>query len=182
MRKILGKMSNKTVIAMLVLLSTCLCACDGAFEEFDHLGSPFVAEISGEVDGIAVEAEIFCDPTEHKTKEIYNLMTVKFSAAESLEGVTVTLRSDGKATVRLRDMEEELPLYSGFAEPYLALCRGGEVFSRRKTEGGYEIVFVDGEDSVTLNLDEKKMPTEVCGSVNRRNFSLKVTNFQQSKK
>ena len=182
MKRIFGKLMNRTVVAVLVLLPLCFCACDSAHKEFEYLSLPFTAEVSGDVDGVAVSAEVFCDPTEHKTKEIYNWMTVKFSAPESLEGIVVTLRSDGRATIRLNGAEEELPLYSGFAEPYLALCCGGEIASRRKTEEGYEIVFSEGENSVILALDDKKVPVGVRGDVNGRNLSLKVIKFQQTQK
>ena len=181
MRDFYKKTANKTVFAILVLIFVCFVSCEESFGgELAYLDSPFSAHFEGEVDGERVVATVFCDPTEHKTKEIYNKLTMTFSSPESLEGITVSLRSDGKGTVRLKGSEEELPLYSGMVEPYLALCNGMQVNSQRKTAEGYEVVLREGDDSITLVMDKTGIPKSAEGRIKGRKIFLKITNFKQT--
>lgn len=182
MRFFIGKGAKGTVFAILILLSMILTGCDDLPSDcLKYLDAPFLAEVKGEVDGGAVSALVYCDPTEHRTKEIYNKLTVTFLSPESLGGMTVSLRSDGKATLRLKDSEEELPLYSGLAEPYLALSPEGEIYSQKKTADGYEITYKQGEDSVTYYFDTSGTLKKAEGSVGGRKVLLEITKIRQIK-
>lgn len=165
------------IIVSAVILGT-LTSCEAAFDPFVNYREPFRVNVSGTVDGTEIEAVVFCDPTEHLTKEIYNVLIVSFSLPKSLNGITVSLRSDGKATVRLKDTEEELPLYSDIAEPFLALCPKGEPESVERTEsGGLKIVYADGEDKVNYIFDENGQMKKAEGEIKGRKVSLNIINF-----
>ena len=173
---------NKRVVVLVVLLAVALLlsSCDSLPEECRRsLDRPFRATVHGEVDGREVKAEVYCDPTEHKTKEIFNRLTVSFEEPRSLAGITVSLRSDGKATVRLKDTSVEMPIYREMTEPYLALTPFGELYSQSKTDDGYEMIYKRGDDEVTYYFGADGVLKRVKGRVDSRNFDLNVTNFRQ---
>lgn len=177
------KSIKKTVFALLALFAVSLSSCEYMPREcLSQFESPFRAEVEGKIDGEAVAAEIFCDPTEHKTKEIYDRLTVTFLAPKSLEGITVTLRSDGKATVRLNNSEETLPLYSGFTEPFASLWQSPEPSAVRKTDDGYEIEFKEKDYDLTYFFDKDGQPTLIQGEAGGRAVQLNITNFEQIEK
>ncbi len=183
MRSFVGKGAKRTLFAIFALFSIFFTACDDLPSDcLKYLDAPFFAEVEGEVDGVRVSALLYCDPTEHRTKEIYNKLTVTFLSPESLGGMTVSLRSDGKATLRLKDSEEDLPLYSGLAEPYLALSPEGEIYSQKKTAEGYEITYKQGSDSVTYYFDADGVPKRAEGSVGGRKILLEITKIRNTSK
>ena len=140
MRSFINKTRNKTVFAILIVSFLLLVSCDSLpLSCRQNLDRPFWTRVEGVIDGRAVVAEVYCDPTEHKTKEIYNRCTVTFLEPVSLSGITVSLRSDGLATLRLKDSEEEQPLFGEMIRPYLALTPMGELYSQGKSEVGYEM-------------------------------------------
>ena len=98
MRKTIIKIACAAVV--LAVLAVCAVACNGLDPRI-ALDETFTANIEGEIDGREISARVYCDPTEHITKEIYVRMSVSLLSPESLRGVTLTLRSDGKASVRL---------------------------------------------------------------------------------
>ena len=166
------------VVSILAVFS--FSACDTLPEECaSYLSSPFRAEVEGYADGEKISATVFCDPTEHKTKEIYNVLTVTFSEGRALEGITASLRSDGKATVRLRDSSEELPLYSGLTEPFLALCPKAEPYSVRKTDEGFEAEWREEEMSAILYFGKDGIIKRAEGVVSGRQIKLNVTSFER---
>ena len=177
--------NKRAVVLMtaLVVVMLLLISCDSLPEECrKSLDRPFRATVEGEVEGKEVRAEIYCDPTEHKTKEIFNRLTVSFEEPQSLAGITVSLRSDGKATVRLKDTSVEMPIYREMTEPYLALTPFGELYSQSKTNDGYEMTYKQGEDSVTYYFGTDGVLKCVKGTVDSRNFVLNITNFRQINK
>lgn len=177
------KSIKKTVFALLALFFISLAACDSMPEEcLSQLERPFRTEVEGEINGKEVKAEIFCDPTEHKTKEIYDRLTVTFLSPKSLDGITVTLRSDGKATVRLKDSEETLPLYSGLCEPFASLWQSSEPRAVRKTDDGYEIEFKEESYDMTYFFDKDGKPKRIQGETGGRKIELNITKFEQIEK
>ncbi len=169
-----------TVFAIFIAIAASLCSCDYLPAECSsYLESPFRADAEGEINGERISAELYCDPTEHKTKEIYNRLIITFKSGKGLEGITVSLRSDGLATVRLRGTTEELPLYSGLAQPFTALCPQSEPYAIRKTEGGCEIEYRDGDSWAILFFDESGVIKRVNGEILSRHLDLNVTNFEQ---
>lgn len=174
---------NKSALVLAAALTAAvllLTSCDSLPEECrKSLDRPFRATVEGEVDGKDVRAEVYCDPAEHKTKEIFNRLTVSFEKPQALAGITVSLRSDGKATVRLKDTSVEMPIYREMTEPYIALTPMGEMYSQSKTENGYEMTYKQGEDSITYYFGADGVLKRVKGRVDSRNFDLNVTNFRQ---
>lgn len=170
----------KTLFALLTVLLGCLAACEiGGVEDVNCLKLPFSATVEGDVDGVKVKADVFCDPTEHLTKEIYNVMTVTFYAPESMDGITVSLRSDNKATVRLKNTEDEKPLYEKIIEPYLTLMPRAEYSTVEKTDDGFKIVYnADGCDLVYI-FDEDGIPKSIEGEVRSRKVRLDIIKFDQ---
>lgn len=180
-----AKIENKTVFALFcflgaifVLFSACGALPEGAYFPQD----PFWVEAEGEIDGEQISVKVFCDPTDHMTKEIYNKLTVTFSAPKSLEGMTVSLRSDGKATIRLKNSEEELPLYSEIAEPYLALCPDGEYSSVKKTKQGYLVVYENESDRISYVFDNEGQPKSAEGEFLGHKISLNITKIYENSK
>lgn len=171
-----------TFFAIFALLSITLCSCDTLPKDCrTQLEKPFKAEVEGEIDGVKISATVLCDPTEHKTKEIYDKTTVTFKDG-SLDGITVTLRSDGKATVRLRNSVENLPLYSGLAEPFTSLSPSVEPHSVKQTESGFEIVFKDDQLLTTCYFDKYGVIKKVEGRAYGREILLNITKFEQIEK
>ena len=75
---------NKTVFAILVALILLITVTSCEANEGDmleYMKEPFFMEIDGEIDGIDFSARLFCDPTEHLTKEIYEKMIISFSVS-----------------------------------------------------------------------------------------------------
>lgn len=179
MKNFIRKHLKPTFFAILALFSVILASCDSLPAEcLSKLEEPFRADVCGEVDGEKISAAVFCDPTEHKTKEIYDRVTVTFKEG-ALDGITATLRSDGKATVRLRNSRETLPLYSGLVEPFNSLCPETKPYSTKKTENGFEIVFKEDKMLVTCYFDRDGIIKSIDGEVNGRQVQLEITNFEQ---
>ena len=176
-----GEKSIKmTVFAMLALFSISLTSCDSMPEEcLAQLERPFQTEVEGKIDGEEVKADIFCDPTVHRTKEIYDRLTVTFLSPQSLEGITVTLRSDGKATVRLKNSEETLPLYSGLCEPFASLWQSPEPYAIKKTDVGCEALFKEENYELTYYFDKGGKLKSIKGEVGGRQIALNITKFEQ---
>lgn len=182
--KSFGKKSrNKTLFAILPILLFVLAACDtgnkGGIACFDK---PFAATVEGYVDGTFIKAEVFCDPTEHITKEIYNVITVTFNAPASLEGITVSLRSDNKATARLKNMEEDMPLYEKFVEPYVTLIPESEYSAIEKTDDGFKVMYNKEGSDLIYYFDADGYPKSVEGEATGRKVSLKIIKFTQNGK
>ena len=171
--------NKKLMIALIAVLTgflLLLASCDSLPEECrKSLERPFWAKVEGEIDGREVMAEVYCDPTEHKTKEIFNRLIVRFDSPRALEGITVSLRSDGLATVRLKDTEVEMPIYREMT-PF------GELYSQNKTNNGYEMTYKQGGDTVTYHFGTDGVLKGVRGTVDSRSFDLTVTNFRQTSK
>ena len=176
-------LANKKLIMVLIAIIMgilLLTSCDSLPSECrKSLECPFWADVEGIVDGREVKAEVYCDPTEHKTKEIFNRLTVRFTSPHALAGITVSLRSDGLATVRLKDAEVEMPIYREMTEPYLALTPFGELYSQKQTSDGYEATYKQGKDAVTYYFGADGVLKGVKGTVDSRSFSFTVTNFRQ---
>ncbi len=64
--------AKKTVFAFLMLFAITSASCDKWQDDiFKVYLKPFFADVTGLVDGEEIKARIYCDPTDHKTKEIY---------------------------------------------------------------------------------------------------------------
>lgn len=157
---------------------TLLFGCDGMAEGVSFPNEPFFASVEGRVDGEEINALVFCDPTEHKTKEIYNKLTVTFNSPAGLSGITVSLRSDGKATVRLRDSEEEAPLYSGMTEPYLFLLES-EPYSVEKVDGGYSMIVSRDNEQLKCTFDQNMVLKKIKGRYFGHEIELFVTKIYE---
>ena len=166
---------NKTVFALICALTyliSILCSCNA----ISIPSYPFSAIAEGTIDGKAVSVRLLCDPTEHKTKEIYNKLTVTFSSPEYLNGMTVSLRSDGKATVRLKDMEEESPIYEKIAEPFLAFLSYGNFSSIKRTENAYEATVENENGKISYRFDEEGRIISLEGSFMGHDLSFIIKN------
>ena len=182
MKRFTRKHINKTLFALLLAFAILLVACESRPELPEYFEEPFRATVEGEVDGRVIKAEVLCDPTEHPTKEIYNVMTVTFSAPATLEGITVSLRSDGKATVRLKNTEEDLPLYDKLVEPYLTLMPGSEYASIEKSADGYKIACEQNGGRFFYYFDVEGQPKSIEGNIFEREIRLNITKITKINK
>ena len=174
MKHLTAKIINKTLFALLMCIIAFFVGCDGNSNLLSCFNEPFRAVVEGEVDGRFVKAEVFCDPTEHLTKEIYNRLTVTFSCPEALDGITVSLRSDGKATVRLKDTEEDMPLYDKLVEPYLVLMPSAEYASLEKTANGFKTSCEQNGERIFYYFDAEGQPKSIEGKINGRKILFSI--------
>ena len=177
MLKFWTKNKRRTVFALFgicLALTALLLGCDGVAEWISFPEKPFFMSVEGVVDGGEISATVFCDPTEHKTKEIYNKLTVTFHSPAGLSGMTVSLRSDGKATVRLRDSEEESPLFSSMTEPYLFLFES-EPYSVERVDGGYSMIVSRNNEQLKCAFDQNGELKKIKGRYFGHEIELFVT-------
>lgn len=180
-----AKTVNKTVIAFFCILGAVLFAffgCETLTDDIKVPKKPFFVEAFGEVDGKQVEVKAFVDPTLHSTKEIYNKLTVTFLKPTNLDGITVSLRSDGKATVRLNDIEEEMPYYGGLAQPYLVFLPSDEYSSVKKGDAGIEVVYGEGEERLVYVFGVDGQPKSVEGCFEGHKILLNITKICENGK
>lgn len=171
------KIAFSAIFALFLLSAT---ACDTMPQEcLSRLGKPFYAETEGAVDGQKISADIFCDPTEHKTKEIYTALSVTFHEPASLDGITVTLRSDGKATARLGSLTEEMPLYSSISQPFAELFESPKPERVIKTEQGIVIETADNGSTLRYHFDNDGIIKRIEGEVDGHQVDLNVIKFEQ---
>lgn len=173
----------KALCAAIILLTVTVCvvSCD-AFDARVKLDKAFTANVEGEIDGRKISARVYCDPTEHITKEIYVRLSVSMLTPASLQGVTLTLRSDGKASIRLGQNTVEGANIDGMLAPFLAIFPDGEYSSVEKNDGGFLATWRRGSDAVTLNFDKDMVPKSAEGCVGGRIFSLNITDFCEKDK
>ena len=176
--------AKKKIATVFAVFCTCIAAvallfgCDGIAEGVSFPKEPFFMSLKGVIDGGEVSATVFCDPTEHKTKEIYNKLTITFHSPAGLSGITVSLRSDGKATVRLRDSEEEAPLYSGMTEPYLFLLES-EPYSVERVDGGYSMIVSRDNEQLKCTFDQNMVLKKIKGRYFGHEIELFVTKIYE---
>lgn len=171
------KIAFLAIFALFLLSAT---ACDTMPQEcLSRLEKPFYAETEGAVDGQKTSADIFCDPTEHKTKEIYTTLSVTFHEPASLDGITVTLRSDGKATVRLGSLTEEMPLYSSLTEPFSSLFRSTAPSRITKTDTGFVAETESNGSALKYHFNSDGMIERIEGEIEGHKVDLRVTKFEQ---
>ena len=169
-------LGNKTGFALLLIFSLCFStACVGNGAPFNIPSEPFRALVEGVVDGESVKAEVYCDPSEHKTKEIYEKVVVKFTYPEKLCGITATLLSSGEGFVRYGNITCSSPYFAKMSELYLFLAPSGEPYSIEKNaNGGYNATYVNEKDKIVyvFNADG-----EICnaeGKWGEKSFSFKI--------
>ena len=168
------------LFAALALFLLSLTSCDSTPGDcLERLKKPFYAEVEGRFDGQSLSADIFCDPAEHKTREIYSVLTLTLHQPTSLDGITVTLRSDGKATVRLNTCTEEMPLYSNISQPFAELFESPKPNRVIKTEQGIVIETVDNGSTLRYHFDNDGIIKRIEGEVDGHQVDLNVIKFEQ---
>ena len=178
MRDICNFFKNKTVFAILAFLSFALIAAscaknDGSIPEY--MSKPFLVDIEGEIDGTLVSARVFCDPTEHLTKEIYEKMIISFSSPESLSGVTVTLISSGKCITRLGDAVSKEYSSESISDFFDILSPQNTATRIKKEPDGKTIAEYEDKGGIaTYIFDENRLLIAFKGEKNGRFFSFNV--------
>jgi hypothetical protein len=180
MRFIEKKCLKIAIFAIFTLFSLSTAACDTMPQEcLSRLEKPFYAEVEGRFDEQSLSADIFCDPTEHKTREIYSVLTLTLHQPTSLDGITVTLRSDGKATVRLNTCTEEMPLYASISRPFAELFESPKPDRVIKTEQGIVIETADNGSTLRYHFDNDGIIKRIEGEVDGHQVDLNVIKFEQ---
>ena len=172
--------AKKTVFAFLMLFALSAVSCDGAYAySEDAFNRPFFADVSGNIDGEEVSAKIYCDPSDHKTKEIYEKLIITFSSPEGLEGVTVTLMSSGEGYVRFENVISKEPYYAPMTDMFSSLLISGEPLSIEKDSSGDMILrYADIGKDLTYVFSGERVLKEINGTQGRRKISLKLFNVQ----
>lgn len=172
--------AKKTVFAFLMLFAIASVSCDKWQNDvLEVCLKPFFADVTGLVDGEEIKAQIYCDPSEHKTKEVYERLVVTFQAPEGLDGVTVTLLSSGDGFVRFENVISKDPYYAPMTEAFSTLFLTGEPLSvKRKENGSLILRYADSTRDLTYVFDPKGALKQIEGTQNRRNISLKLNNIQ----
>lgn len=181
---------NKTVIAILLFLTILiapliLSSCENAATITDiYTSSPFLMEIEGEIDGNILSARIYIDPTQHRTKEVYEKMIITFSSPENLDGITVTYLSNSKTLVRLEDLiSQELPS-DGISKLYEIFVPRGELTRLKKEEDGKTVAeYENAQGKISYVFDKYDRLTVIKGEYNKRffHFDVKVVENKENK-
>ena len=177
MRAIYTFLKNKTVFAIFLTFAVTLftLGCnktDGVARQY--FKEPFFMDINGEIDGIQISARVYCDPTEHLTKEIYEKMIISFSAPKSLGGVTVTLLSSGKCITRLGDTVSEEYVSEGICDIFEIFAPEKEM-TRIKNESGKAVAEYEDERGITAYVfDENGQLIRAMGERGGRIFEFNV--------
>ncbi len=157
---------NKTVVAILtaLMLLTLLVSCKGEGEKlFGYMNEPFFMEIGGEIDGVAFEARVYCDPTEHLTKEIFEKMIISFSSPKELDGITVSLLSSGKCITRLGSIVSSEYVSENICDIFEMFSPEKEM-TRIKKEVDKTVVEFEDEKGITVYIfDENNRPVRIEG-------------------
>jgi hypothetical protein len=174
--------AKKTVFAFFMLFAISAVSCDSMTDDcIDSLKHPFFADVCGTVDGEIIEAKIYCDPSDHKTKEIYEKLIVTFSSPEGLEGVTVTLLSSGEGLVRFENVISKDPYYAPMTELFSSLFISGEPLTvKREDDGNMTLCYKDAERDLTYTFDSQCNLTLIEGSQNGKTISLRISSLQKT--
>ena len=169
--------TNIKALIIIVVICLCLvlpCSCMGGGSNlFAYTEDGFSTTVKGSVDGISIEATVHFEPPIEG--EQTRIMTVSYSAPESLEGITVSLYSDGTARSRLGSVDIG-GAFHGFAEPFLAICPEGDCSSvSLNGDGDATVVFDDGKNYVKYYFEKGvRLPSKIEGRVSGRQLSLKL--------
>lgn len=172
------KIRYRTVFALLTVVLIALSACEAnQFRFIPSVSEPFSATVEGQIDRTQITALIWYDPTEHVTKEIYRKMTVTFLAPESLEGLAISLFSDGKVSAELGKQRFEGGLLRQAVAPFLTLIPSSPYSTIQKEEDGSVTLTVrEGEDTDLSYLYDKEGVLErIEGTKDGRNILFFVT-------
>ena len=176
-------MSTKIKLFFIILLGVIclLCACDTR-DPFFYCTAPFTVEAEGVVDGVSLQAKIYCDPTVHSTKEIYTQMNVTYLSPESLRGITVTFTSDQKSYARLNDMEMSLQNAGGMTEIFRLICPTSPPTSLKYDKEKLEVEFTSDQGSYTVYFDKiGDFPSKIKGTLGERKFDVNLSEYISSK-
>lgn len=172
----------KLFAAILILFAAVfsICACDTS-DPFSYCQAPFTVVADGEIDGIALQAKIYCDPTIHNTKEIYTQINVAYLSPESLRGITVSFTSDGKSRARLNDMEMNVQNVAGMTEIFRLICPATPQTSIEYNEEKLEVEFSSDQGSYTVYFDKiGEFPSRIKGTLGERNFDISLSEYISS--
>ncbi|MBE6685320.1 MAG: hypothetical protein E7592_06715 [Ruminococcaceae bacterium] len=178
---IFKKLLNKTIIALLAFATLLFCSCDESYTDyFKYCREDFCARVFGVADGINVDALVRYSPSDNSADNKTPVMTVRFSAPDTLKGIVATLYSDGRSAVRLGDLTFDSSALYGMLVPFLSLCPS-ENFSSINIKGNKsaEVVFLDDEREFVYSFNSDGMLCGFRGSVEKRSFDLKVTFREQ---
>lgn len=170
--------ANKTVFAILTVMILTLCTVACHISDSDiltHMKSPFLMELRGEVDEEEVSARVYCDPTEHLTKEIYEKMIITFSAPESLEGITLSCLSNGNVIARLGNIvSEEYP--SDTASIFFdVLCpQAAPTRIKKDAEGKTVAEYENSKGKIEYIFDKDGQLSKINGNYDQHFFCFDV--------
>ncbi len=149
------------------------CSSNVISDPFDYTDEDFDVEISGTVDEQSVRAKLSVRPN---AGEEECSICLCFIYPEHLNGITVTLYSDGKSEARLGSSVYSGIDFEGLVAPFLSLCEGKEISSVKKYGDRNEVRVCD--ESCDLNyvfLHDFKIPVSVKGEYSGRIIDLKLS-------
>jgi hypothetical protein len=169
----------KFIFALFILLGVVylLCACDSG-DPFSYCQKPFTAIAEGQIDGMPMQAKIYCDPTIHNTKEVYTQINVTYLSPASLRGVTVSFTSDGNSHIRLNDMEMNVQSVEGLTEIFQLICPTSPPTSLQYNGEKLQAEFSSEQGSYTICFEDRgKYPSLIKGNLGKRNFEISLSEY-----
>ncbi len=171
-----------TIIALICVILASFSACDGtASDIFAYSEEDFSAVVEGSVDGIEIKAVVHFEKEGEDVAS--RIMTVSYLSPKSLEGLTVSLYSDGTSRTRLGNIEFGEGSFGGLAAPFLVICPQGEYSSiSHNGAGDAEVVFVNayGELKYFFKKDVG-FPTRIEGRASGRYISIRLSEKNKNK-
>lgn len=174
---ILKNVLNKTIIAILAFSTLLFCSCDKSCADyFEYSREDFCARVFGVADGINVDALVRYSPSNNSEDDKIPVMTVRFSAPDTLKGTVATLYSDGRSAVRLGDLTYDSTSLYGMLAPFLSLCPSENFSSINiNSDKSADVVFLDDEREIVYSFNSGGLLYCFKGRMGNRSFDLKVT-------
>ena len=145
---------------------------------FDYASSPFTVRAEGYIDDSPINATVRYTPQRIKDQRT-SVMTVIFLSPPQLEGLIVTLFSDGSASARIGALCAEGSEYGELLTPFYGLLGDLQYSSIKKTSNGEKIVKIKNErqDLTYYFNGDSHAPCKIQGNSDGRKIDLTLSDF-----
>lgn len=178
--------SNIATLGFLLLVLFAYIFCSGSCSGTSAISNPFGysnrdfnAEIQGNIDGVEIKALLQNRPSAVGEEAS---ICLRYTAPESLEGLTLTRFCDGREEARLDELKVDNYNLKGLIEPFEVYLGSFTVSSQRRGDSGEILVSVCDEncDLKYVFAPETEYPCKVSGTFMGRHIDFSVTYFEFS--